>query len=184
MSLNFSYRLDLYASPSAGRRGRRIEMRRLLLMGLLSALAGCGGGEDTGNNGAVPVAKPTPRPMLGGVDLNQQVQASGSGPYWEIHVAPGTITYADAPDAAHPTDFYPVSPKLAGGRAVFDTKTPEAAPVTITLTATPCAAGKDARPLTAEVQIGARTLRGCAGPAPRVVRPAAETGESNMTEAQ
>jgi uncharacterized membrane protein len=161
-------------------------MRRLLLIGFLLGLAGCGGGEDTGNNGAAPaalVAKPT-RPMLGGVDLNQPVQASGVGPYWAIHIAPGTITYADAPDVAHPTDFYPVSPRLADGRAVFDTKTPEGAPVTITLTAAACTAGKDARPLTAEVRIRARTLQGCAAPAPRVTRPAAGTGESNMTEAQ
>ena len=158
-------------------------MRRVLIMGLLLALTGCGGDEEAGNNVA-PVAKPTSKPMLGGVDLNQPLRASGTGPYWEIHVAPGTITYADAPDAADPTDFYPVSPKLTDGRAVFDTKTPEAEPVTITLTARACTAGKETLPLAAEARIGARTLRGCAGPAPHVARPVAKVPEGNATAGQ
>ena len=159
-------------------------MRRVLIMGFLLALAGCGGGEEAGNNKTAPVAKPTPKPMLGGVDLNQPLRASGTGPYWEIHIAPGTITYANAPDAEDPTDFYPVSPKLADGRAMFDTKTPEAEPVTITLTAQGCTAGKGTLPLTAEARIGGRTLRGCAGPAPRVARPAAKASEGEATGAQ
>jgi uncharacterized membrane protein len=158
-------------------------MRRVLSLGFLLALAGCGG-EEPGNNNAAPVTKPVPKPMLGGVDLNQPVRASGAAPYWAIHIAPGTIAYSDAPDMADLTDFYPVSPKLADGRAVFDTKTPEAEPVTIILTAQACTGGKQALPLTAEVRIGGRTLRGCAGPAPRLVRPKAEAPENNATVAQ
>ncbi|WBY08057.1 hypothetical protein PIB19_00360 [Sphingomonas sp. 7/4-4] len=46
----------------------------------------------------------------------------------------------------------------------FETQTPEAEPVTITLIAKACAAGKETLPLGAEVRIGNRTLKGCAGP--------------------
>lgn len=139
------------------------RMRRLLTMGLALALAGCGGGEEVANNSAAPTPTPTPGPMLGGVDLDKPIRATGSAPYWAIYIAPGTIAFADAP-AAHPTDFYPISPKLAGDTVRFETQTPEAEPVTITLIAKACAAGKETLPLGAEVRIGNRTLKGCAGP--------------------
>ena len=141
-------------------------MRRAVTLGLVLALAGCGGGEETANK-AVPAATPVSKPLLGGVDLDKPVQASGTGPFWTIYIAPGTIAYSDAPDAATPTDFFPVSPQLAEGRAVFETKTPDVVPVTITLTAKPCGAGSQSLPLTAEARIGARILRGCAGPTAR-----------------
>ncbi|WBY08056.1 hypothetical protein PIB19_00355 [Sphingomonas sp. 7/4-4] len=76
-------------------------MRRLLTMGLALALAGCGGGEEVANNSAAPTPTPTPGPMLGGVDLDKPIRATGSAPYWAIYIAPGTIAFADAP-AAHP----------------------------------------------------------------------------------
>ena len=138
-------------------------MSRLLIMGLALALAGCGGGEEVANNSAGPTPTPTPGPMLGGVDLDKPIRATGSAPYWAIYIAPGTIAFADAP-AVSPTDFYPISPKLAGDTARFETQTPEAEPVTITLIARACTAGKETLPLDAEVRIGSRTLRGCAGP--------------------
>lgn len=136
-------------------------MRRLLTAGLVLALTGCGGGEEVANNTAAPSPTPTPAPNLGGVDLNRPVLASVAAPYWVLYVAPGTIAFADAADAPS-TDFYPVSPTLAGDTARFDTQTPRGAPVTIILTATTCWVGKAQLPLTAEVRIGARTLRGCA----------------------
>jgi uncharacterized membrane protein len=139
------------------------RMRRLLTMGLVLALAGCGGAEEVANNSAAPTPTPTPGPMLGGVDLDKPIRATGSAPYWAIYIAPGTIAFADAPGASS-RDFYPVSPKLAGDTARFETQTPEAEPVTITLTARACAAGKATLPLDAEVRIGSRTLKGCAGP--------------------
>jgi uncharacterized membrane protein len=146
-------------------------MRRVVTLGLLLALAGCGGGEEPTNTVA-PKPTPTPAaPKLGGIDLDKPLRVSGPGT-WEIRIAPGTITYVTAAEAP-PTDFYPVSPKLAGGRAVFETKTPEAEAVTITLTAKTCAAGKQALPLAAEARIGARILHGCAGPAPVPARPVA-----------
>ncbi|KRC82647.1 hypothetical protein [Sphingomonas sp. Root241] len=139
------------------------RMRPLLTMGLALALAGCGGGEEVANNSAAPTPTPTPGPMLGGVDLDKPIRATGSAPYWAIYIAPGTIAFADAP-AASPTDFYPISPKLEGDTARFETQTPDAEAVTITLIAKACTAGKETLPLGAEVRIGSRTLKGCAGP--------------------
>ena len=78
------------------------RMRPLLTMGLALALAGCGGGEEVANNSAAPTPTPTPGPMLGGVDLDKPIRATGSAPYWAIYIAPGTIAFADAP-AASPT---------------------------------------------------------------------------------
>jgi uncharacterized membrane protein len=139
------------------------KMRRLVIAGLALALAGCGGGEEVANNSAAPTPTPTPGPMLGGLDLNKPLRAAGTGPDWVIHIAPGTITFADKADAA-PMDLYPVSPKLAGDTASFETQTPHAEPVTIKLTDKACAAGKEQLPLTAEARIGGRVLKGCAGP--------------------
>lgn len=130
--------------------------------GLVLALSACGG-KEPGNNAAAP--KPTPGPTLGSVALDKPLRAAGTKPYWAIVIAPGTIAYSGTTDAA-PIDFYPVSPTLTEGRAIYTTQTPQAVPVMIALTATPCAAGGASQPLTAEVKIGARVLHGCAGPAP------------------
>lgn len=140
-------------------------MRRWAIAGLALALAGCGGGEEVVNNKAAPTPSPTPTPgpMLGGVALDKPVRASGAAPYWAVYIAPGTITFANAPKAAA-VDLYPASPKLAGDTARIDTQTPDAEPVAITLTAKPCQAGKAQLPLTAEARIGSRTFKGCAGP--------------------
>lgn len=140
-----------------------IGMRLLLTTGLALALTACGGGDEVANNSAAPKPTPTPGPMLGGVDLDKPIRASGTAPFWSIYLAPGTIAYSAAPKAT-PVDFYPIAPRLAGDTASFVTQTPEGDPVTITLTSSACAAGKDQLPLTAEMRIGTRVLKGCAGP--------------------
>jgi uncharacterized membrane protein len=151
-------------------------MRALLTAGLVLALSACGDGAEPGNN--MVVQKPVPGPRLGGVDLDKPVRASGIGPYWQIEIAPGTIAYAAAPNAAS-TSFYPVTPRLAGNGAVYATQTPEGAPVTITLTAKACSAGGASLPLAAEARIGTRTLRGCAGSAPIERRPPPQEDKSS-----
>ncbi|WP_158298791.1 hypothetical protein [Sphingomonas psychrotolerans] len=145
-------------------------MRLFLTMGLALALAACGGGDEVVNNSVTPAPTPTPGPMLGGVDLSKPVRATGTGVPWSMDIAPGTIAFLAAPKAAR-ADFYPVSPKLAEGRAVFETQTPEAEPVTITMTGEACTAGKRRLPLAVAARIGTRTLQGCAGPIDYVGQP-------------
>ncbi len=145
-------------------------MRALLVAAAMLALGGCGSGADEAAEANRAAPQPVPPPMLGGVDLNKPVRAAGTEPFWTIDIAPGSIVYTDfSSGQGEPTDFYPVSPKLAAGSATFPTQTPAGDPVTITLRAEPCRdAGEKgaAQPLTAEIKIGPRGFAGCAGPAP------------------
>lgn len=121
------------------------------------ALAACSGSSvenaaDDPANAAVARG-----PMLGSVDLSAPLQlhpVAGKG--WTLDLAPGRILYRPASGKAVP--FYPVSPQMKGGQAVFPTQTPEGAPVTITLRPERCG---DGAPLTAEIQIGGQRLQGC-----------------------
>lgn len=126
----------------------------------LALLGGCGGSavENAGDDPAnAAVAR---GPMLGSVDLSAPLQlrpVTGKG--WTLDLAPGRILYRPASGGSVP--FYPVSPQLKDGQAVFPTQTPEGAPVTITLRPARCGEGA---PLAAEVQIGEQRLQGCAQP--------------------
>lgn len=140
-------------------------MRRLLTTGLALVLSACGGGEVPADNVAAPTPTPTPGPSLAGVPLDEPIRAGGSAPFWEIYLAPGTITFADA--HAHPVDFYPTSPAIESDGAMVRTQTIAGEPVTLALSTGPCVSGAESLPLTAEARIGARTLRGCAGPTER-----------------
>jgi len=138
---------------------------RGLLIGFLLALAGCGPASDEPGNVAENRAVELPRgPMLGEVDLSRPISAAGTAPYWEMGIAPGRITHRTGADA--PVDFYPVSPRVADGRAVYSTRTPEGEKVTVTLVLEPCGTADATLPLTAQVRIGARAFDGCAGPGP------------------
>lgn len=146
------------------------ELRMTLPLLLLAPLAACGGDGDAGNvaNVATPqVAKPT---MLGNVDLDKPVRASGASPFWALEIAPGRITYADFEGVGGSvTDFYPVTPKLDGDHATLSTQNPAGDKVTITLTNRACkekGAPPVTDPLTAELQIGDRHFTGCARPKP------------------
>jgi uncharacterized membrane protein len=143
-------------------------MRVLMALVPMLMLAGCGSDEvvnDTANQAA---PKPMRGPKLGDVDLSRPVHASGVSPAWSMKIMPGQLTYADSADGTGKgTDFYPVTPKADADHAVFDTQTPEGTPVTITLTRTECREGGEAgpaQPLTAELRIGERVLKGCAQP--------------------
>lgn len=132
---------------------------RALSMACVLLLAGCGSAEDESENAAANEVVELPHgPMLGAVDLSRPVDLQGAGGSWRMAIAPGRITFADAPGRA-PVDFYPVSPRAERTRASYSTKTPDGDPVTITLVAAAC--GADRLPLTAEVRIGGRTFAGC-----------------------
>lgn len=158
-------------------------MRAILLGAVLIPLGGCG--SDAGENAAANIveARPVPPPMLGGVNLNEAIRATGTAPRWTIDVAPGAILYTGpVVGQGTPTDFYPVTPKLSAGVATFPTQTPSGEPVVITLRAEPCGnAAAATLPLRADVTIGGRSFGGCAGPAPDdpPADPPANVTESN-----
>ncbi|AQR72394.1 hypothetical protein [Sphingomonas sp. LM7] len=138
------------------------RMQRLVMAGLILALAGCGGEEPVANIVATPTPTPTPAPSLGGINLNKPIRARGTSPYWDLYLAPGTITYAASAKPGAAIDLYPASLKRDGDHATLTTQTPEGEPVTITLTEGSCGSGNAAAPLRAEAKIGTRTLAGCA----------------------
>ncbi len=122
------------------------------------ALLGACGGTQTENAADDPANAAVRRgPMLGAVDLSTPLQLRGGGATgWTLDLAPGRIFYRAA--GAKPVPFYPISPQLKDGQAVYATETPEGTPVTITLRPEGCG---DGAPLTATVRIGAQALQGC-----------------------
>jgi uncharacterized membrane protein len=159
-------------------------MMRILMLVAVLALGGCG---------SKPTEKPTPKPkptatkpmaMLGTVDLTKPVHVFGVEPGWSLDVAPGDISFADfSGESIDPQPFFPVSPQLAGDRASWTTRNVAGETVVLTLTAKECLeAGEpeDSQPLTAELKIGAKTLKGCAG-AKVSEFPDAENASDNAT---
>ena len=140
-------------------------------MAALLALASCGSNETPDNAANVAAPEP-PRPRLGDVDLTKPVRATDAALSWALEIAPGSISFtrfAGRGGEASVTDFYPIGPTIDADKAVWNTKDPRGARVTITLTRAACREeGEPAvrRPLTAELRIGERVLHGCAGPRP------------------
>lgn len=132
---------------------------RVLAIALMVALAGCGSSETPANVTGKKKVELRGGPMLGPIDLAKPVEAGGVRPFWRMGIAPGRITFTDRSGGAL-TDFYPVTPRVSGDRAVYSTQTPEGERVTLTLSLVPCEQEKQA--LTAELIIGARRLAGCA----------------------
>jgi uncharacterized membrane protein len=148
-------------------------MRKMLIAAALVALTGCEEEAPVANeaqNAAAAFKALPPPPKLGGVDLIKPILAGGAAPGWALAISPGRITFTDfSIGAGQETELYPVDPQVSDGTATWTTKTPEADRVTIVLTDKQCLAGEpeDSQPLTAEVAIGTRKLRGCAQPRPR-----------------
>lgn len=136
---------------------------RIALAAILSALSLCACSQ--GSAPAEVVAPEQPEPvMLGSVDLNQTIRALGTEPFWGIEITPDALIYSgvDQPEirADNP------GPVVQGTTAVY-AATAQGAPVmTVTLISTECSDGMSDRtyPLTAMVELGERTLNGCAAP--------------------
>lgn len=126
----------------------------------LAMLAGCGG-TPADNPAEDPANAAVMRgPMLGGVDLSAPLQLRPrAGRDWALDLAPGRILFQQ--EGMRQVPFYPVSPRMEQGMAVYPTQTPEGEAVTITLRPGACAEGSV---LAAEIRIGAQTLQGCAHP--------------------
>lgn len=145
-------------------------------MGLIAiaalALAGCGGApaDSVANNAAAPTPTPPPSVKLGDFELNQRVRVSGVEPYWTLDMGPGEMLFTDfSTDVPKPEPFYWAAPAVTGDTATYTTKNVADEPVVLTLTRRDCLeAGEpeDTRPLTAELRVGDKVRKGCAGPRP------------------
>ncbi|HWU95501.1 MAG TPA: hypothetical protein VN029_07875 [Sphingomonas sp.] len=143
-------------------------MRALGIVALLM-LAACGSTEKA----EAPKARPSPSgPHLGDVALDKPLRATDNALTWSLEVAPGSITltrFAGRGTEGSVTQFYPVSPRVDGDKAVWSTKDTLGEPVTITFIDKRCTEGGEPmieRPLTADMRIGDRVFHGCAGARP------------------
>lgn len=133
-------------------------MRLILLSSAVLTLAACGEPAPPPE----PAPAPQPAPVLGGVDLGQPVRALGTEPFWGVDVGPDGIAYegVDVPREVAPRGEV----QLMGTMAVFTGQTDKGRAITVTLIDTDCSDGMSDRlyPLTARVEIGDKTLQGCA----------------------
>jgi len=144
---------------------------RAVAMASLLMLSACGSKEKAEEQPVAATPSPT-GPHLGDVSLDQPLRATDNALTWSLEVAPGSITltrFAGRGSEGSVTQFYPVSPKLEDGKAVWSTRDTAGTPVTITFTNTHCTEGGDPaidRPLTADMKIGDKLFHGCAGARP------------------
>jgi len=107
---------------------------------------------------AAPAAPPAPvvPPAFAG-----EFQARGTEPFWSVRIGQDRLVLQrpDRPAQA----FVSPGPKMSGDAAVWDS-----GEIAVTLRQADCSDGMSdtAYPMSAEVKIGAETLKGCAQPAP------------------
>lgn len=119
-----------------------------------------------------PSAALAPPPTV--LDLSQPIRALGTEPFWAVEIDGTALTLKrpDQPDAV----FEAPGATVAGGQASWEARRADGAVMKVTLFVSECSDGMSDRryPLTAEVEVGAETFRGCAaktaelmaGPAP------------------
>ena len=134
---------------------------RLLVLAALSSLAlvSCSPSGDTEIETSEVAAPP---PTLAGVDLSQPVRALGTEPFWSLELT-GTDMVYTSPEPGELRAPQPAA-VVQGTVAMFEAATADSQPMKVTLTATECSDGMSDRtyPLTAIVELGERTLTGCA----------------------
>lgn len=144
---------------------------RLLAAALSSlALAACSPSGDA----EVETAEAVPPPMLAGVNLNQPVRALGTEPFWSLELN-GTDMLYTSPEPSELRAPQPAA-TVQGSVVIYEAATAQGLPMKVTLTATECSDGMSDRtyPLTAIVEMGERTLTGCAASSAAIM----STGES------
>ena len=135
-------------------------MRPLVLAALSClAVAACSPSGDTKIEASEVAAPP---PTLAGVDLSQPVRALGTEPFWSLELT-GTDMIYTSPEPGELRAPQPAA-VVQGTVAMFEAATTDSQPMKVTLTATECSDGMSDRtyPLTAIVELGERTLTGCA----------------------
>lgn len=125
-----------------------------------------------------PAAPDAPAPTLAGVTLTEPLRILGTEPFWAMEITADQLVYSgvDRPEqtAANP------GAQVLGATAVITTRTDQDQPLVVTLIATDCSDGMSDRlyPLTARVEIGGETLKGCAASVAALER----AGESGRVE--
>ncbi|MFN4176962.1 COG3650 family protein [Phenylobacterium sp.] len=111
-----------------------------------------------------PAEAPASRfePMSPVSDFGAPITARGTEPFWAVTIDGTRLTLArpDRPEATFEAPGAAIQP----GKAVWDAKAADGAAMRVTLYVSTCSDGMSdfSYPLTAEVELGAETLRGCA----------------------
>ncbi len=142
-------------------------MKRLAIAtALLLAVTACsrpapapdGGGTSEPSNPPPPASAP----VLGSIDLSQDLMAMGTEPFWDVKIRSNALvlTRPDHPEISAPNP----GPQVSGDTAVWDAKTADGKPLKVTLSVAKCSDGMSDRsyPLSAVVVAGGETLKGCA----------------------
>ncbi|WP_122468506.1 hypothetical protein [Brevundimonas lutea] len=143
-------------------------MRPILILALPAlALSACSDSSEATRDvemGAPEAPAPTAPPVLNDVALDQPLAVLGTEPFWSVRIRPDGIEY-DGVDRPLRRGANP-GPMVQGTTAVWATATEDGQTLVVTLAATPCSDGMSDRayPLTAQVEVGAETLNGCAAP--------------------
>lgn len=125
-------------------------LRLLPLVAL--AVAACGPSGPAANSA----------PALAGVNLGQPIRALGTEPFWNATLSEERMTFkemgGETLTASH------AGYQLTGTVAVWSGTAANGTKLEVTLTGTDCSDGMSDRtyPLTAKVQVGDKTLNGCA----------------------
>ena len=134
----------------------------VLLSGLLVSSLALSGCYDRDKNKPQPAPLPEAAPVIGGVDLAKPVRVLGTEPFWSVDITQDALVYQriNGPAIRAPNRGVTVQ----GTVVTYTTTTDLNQPLNVMLIATECSDGMSDRlyPLTAQVQIGAETLQGCA----------------------
>lgn len=154
-------------------------MRLILLPAALLALAACNpvasdsSGRESGGRTEEPASAPAepagapadaPVQVIGGIDMNEPIDASGTEPFWGLRIR------SDVLELVRPDHKMQAAVNrgltVTGQQAVWVTTTTTGTPLRVMLTAAACSNGMSDQtfPLSATVEIGDETLRGCAEP--------------------
>ncbi len=135
-------------------------LRRIACLILLSALSACTPEISEGEPAAASASlTQTESTTLSGVALDQPLRILGTEPFWAITTDDSDVLL-ERPDAA-PRHFTPSGFHITGNQAELRSTT-----LSIVLTPGPCSDGMSDRqyPLTAEVRLDDKVLKGCAMP--------------------
>jgi uncharacterized membrane protein len=124
------------------------------------------------------VSAPASGPSIGGIDLASDLKLAGDAPAaWTLDIGAEQLKLVRAgkPDMVARN----AGPQLSGDSAVWSANAADGAPLTVTVRAAPCYAGGKPMPLSAVVDTGVMTLKGCATGAPAAASAAAAPATPN-----